>query len=52
MHETAAKHVAIVENLLSPGTVVTVSWLDINKPEGMILYLPPCYVVNPNGMTW
>ncbi|XP_032785664.2 uncharacterized protein LOC116923312 [Daphnia magna] len=48
MRETAAKYVTIVENLISSGTVVAVNWSDINKPEGMVWYLPHFYVVNPN----
>lgn len=48
MRETAAKYVTIVENLISPGTVVAVNWSDINKPECMVWYLPHFYVVNPN----
>lgn len=48
MHETAAKYDAIIVNLISSGTVVAVSWSDINKPEGIVWYLPHFYVVNPN----
>ena len=48
MHETAAKYDSIVENLISSGTVVAVSNSEINKPEGMIWYLPHFHVVNPN----
>lgn len=48
MHETATKYEAIIENLISWGTVVVVNWSEINKPEGIAWYLPYFYVVNQN----